>query len=53
MLFAYCEETSMYKTLSTGGTDTSGYQLIWSDEFNGTTVDTFASVGVVTNRNPE
>jgi len=39
-LFASCNAASKDKTLSTVGTDTSGYQLIWSDEFNGSSVDT-------------
>src|SRR6478752_1205119 len=39
-LLTSCNAASKDKTLSTVGTDTSGYQLMWSDEFNGSNVDT-------------
>jgi beta-glucanase (GH16 family) len=40
ILSAYYKEAPKHRTFLAGNTDTSGYQLIWSDEFNNTTVDT-------------
>src|SRR4051794_38470043 len=39
ILFASYRGTSKHKSFS-APMDTSSYQLIWADEFNGTTVDT-------------
>src|SRR5207344_2909663 len=40
ILFTCGKATSKNEMFSTGGAlDTSGYQLVWSDEFNGTSVD--------------
>lgn len=38
LLFASC--TSSSKNATTASADSSGYQLVWSDEFNGNSVDT-------------
>jgi len=40
IFFTSYKEASEHKTVSTGGIDTSGYHVVWSDEFSGNAVDT-------------